>query len=87
MENTRNTATNGEINLDQIITLLEIVEDQLKDQRYKLQVEITQNRAYDWIKFRVGTVTHYRNIKLKLLASVDKSQITRREIIGLLYSN
>ena len=77
----------GQITLDQLISAIEIIDDQLQDQRVKLKNEAASNRPYEWIKFRMSVVQHYRNIKNNLLSSVDKDKIARREIIGLLHHN
>jgi hypothetical protein len=81
------TENRVQLTLDQIITAVELFDDQLQDLRAKLRHEIESNRPDDWIKFRLSVITHYRNAKINLLNKVDSDLISRREIIGLLHNN
>ena len=77
----------NELTLDQLISTLEVIDDQLQDQRLKLRNECESERPYEWLKYRVSVVQHYRNTKINLLSRVDRDKISRREIIGLMHSN
>jgi len=78
----KHTETQG-LNLEQLISVLEIIDDQLQDLRLKLRTETNPKL----ISFRMRVVTHYRNIKINMLTRVDKTAITRRELIGLINKN
>jgi len=77
------TRERNEITLDQIISMIELIDDQLQDLRVKLRTETKP----DMIQFRMSVVTHYRNMKVNILSKVDKDKISKREIIGLLHHN
>lgn len=77
------TRERNEITLDQLISMVELIDDQLQDLRAKLRLETRP----DMIQFRITVVTHYRNMKVNLLNKVDRDKISKREIIGLLHHN
>ncbi len=77
----------GQFTLDQLISMVELIDDQLQDLRAKLRHEVECNRNSEWIKFRLSVITHYRNMKIDVLSKVDTDKISRREIIGLLHQN
>lgn len=81
------TVGRNQLTLSQLISTIEIIDDQLQDQRVKLKNEVEIPRPYEWLKYRVSIVQHYRNIKINLLSKVDKDKLSRREIIGLLHYN
>ena len=78
------------LTLDQIITVTELLCDQIADLRHKLRAEERQSQLkedIDLLKIRFGILTHYRNIKIYVLSQIDKNSITNREIINLIFKN
>jgi hypothetical protein len=75
--------TNDKLTLDQAITVMEILSDHIADLRHKLRIETKS----DLIAIRLGVLTHYRNIKIYILQSIDKGTISNREIIGIIFKN
>jgi hypothetical protein len=54
---------NNELTVSDLFTMIDLISDQLKDQRYKLRTE----RHDAIIPFRMSIITHYRNIKINLI--------------------
>jgi len=77
------TRERNEITLDQIISMVELIDDQLQDLRVKLRLETKP----DMIPFRMSVVQHYRNLKIGIMDKVDHAKISRRELIGLIHQN
>lgn len=75
------------LNLEQLISTIELLNDQIQDLRLKLRTETNPKL----LSFRMRVVTHYRNIKINMLTSamtkVDFDMINMREIIGLINKN
>lgn len=78
---------NEGLNLEQLITSIELVNDQIKDLRVKLRTETNPKL----LAFRMSVITHYRNIKINMLDSamrrVDFDSVRMREIIGIINNN
>lgn len=75
--------TKDKLSLDQAITVMEILSDHIADLRHKLRIETKS----ELISIRLGVLTHYRNIKIYILQSIDKGTINNREIIGIIFKN
>jgi len=73
----------NEMTLEQIISTLEIINDQLQDLRVKLRTETKEQL----IPFRMSVVTHYRNAKRNLISKVESDLVTKRDILNLLNQN
>jgi hypothetical protein len=54
---------NNELTVSDLFTMIDLISDQLKDQRYKLRTE----RHEPMIPFRISIIAHYRNIRINLV--------------------
>lgn len=54
---------NNDLTASDLFTMIDLISDQLQDQRYKLRTE----RHESMIPFRMSILTHYRNIKINLV--------------------
>lgn len=54
---------NNELTVSDLFTMIDLISDQLTDQRIKLRTE--HHDAI--IPFRMSIITHYRNIKINLV--------------------
>lgn len=75
--------TQSKLTLDQAITVMEILSDHIADLRHKMRIAPTK----DLQSIMFGVLTHYRNIKIYILRSIDKGTISNREIIGIIFKN
>lgn len=70
------------LTLEHVINLTELLTDQIQDLRVKLFTE----KNPEMHSFRISVVTHYRNMKMNLLRSLDP-KIRRKDIVDLIHLN